>query len=57
MHLVIFHSLISFFKRRIILFSVIQMNATQHDSLDDEDDDDDNNLASSMVFTNISYSI
>jgi hypothetical protein len=33
------------------------MNATQHDSLDDEEEDDDDTLASSMVFTNISYSI
>jgi hypothetical protein len=33
------------------------MNATQHDSLDDEEDDGDDNLGSSMVFTNISYSI
>jgi hypothetical protein len=29
-------------------FSVMQMNTTQHDSLDDEEDDD---LASSMVYT------
>lgn len=31
-------------------FLVVQMNANQHDSLDDDDEDGDN-LASSMVFT------